>query len=275
MNWLRGLMGSSARMAQGLMPEDAGTYEDPTITAIRNNPAIEGFAPPSRGRTIPQDGGSTILRGDPNGDTIIDRQMGAGTVARLPPTMGEAPPRDGPSRWEIAGATMQDVGAALQGGQGGRLSAVQEQYRQRSKQAKEEAQIAELEKLGADLYGDDPEALALFRVAPEKMLERRMEARQPSKPVLVNTRLGPRLYNPDTQEYRTLENIPERLPPGYRYSEGGEVELDPNFLAGQGRLADARAAATARHRAPPRSGGGGRGGAGIPPPPGGWRPVSR
>lgn len=251
MSWLRGLFGSSAR--QGLMPAGTGTHEDPEIAAARANPAIKGM--------VPQDGGTTILRGDPNGDTIIDRQMGAGTVARLPPRMVEAPKpeRTGPSRWEIAGATMQDVGAALQGGQGGSLAAVQEAYRERSKRAKDEADAAEIERLGAELYGDDPEAMALYRMAPEKLLEKRLEARQPSKPVLVNTRLGPRLYYPDSGDYKTLENIPERLPPGYRYDDEGNVQLDPAYLAGQGALANTRAAATARHRAPRASGGSGGG----------------
>lgn len=273
MNPFRGLFNSSARMAQGLMPDGTGMGVSEDIQAMQGNPAIEGIVPGRR--MTPQDGGSTILRGDPNGDTIIDRQMGAGTVARLPPTMGEAPPRTGPNRWETIGATMQDVGAAFQGGQGGHLTAVQEAYRERSQRAKEEAQAAEMERLGQDLYGDDPEALALYRVAPEKALAARIEARQPKQPVLVNTRLGPRLYHPDSGRYEKLEDIPERLPPGYIHDEQGNVQLDPNYLAGQVRLADGRAAATARHRAPRSPGGSGGGGGGASPSSGGTPPWQR
>ena len=52
-----------------------------------------------------------------------------------------------------------------------------------------------------------------------------------------------------------------KAPAGYRYGPDGGLEVDPGYVAGQGQISDARAASTARHRAPPRprasSGGGG------------------
>lgn len=173
-----------------------------------------------------------------------------------------APPKTGPGGLQTFGATMQDIGASLTGGQGGNLERVQEAYRQRQAEAEKKSVMDRLQAMAGDLYPDDEEAQLLFKADPSAFVEERLKARQPEKPVLVNTRLGPRLYHPKTGEYETLEDIPEKLPFGWSLDENGNPQIDPQFVAGQGALSNARAAATAAHRAPPRgrSGGGSSGG---------------
>lgn len=53
---------------------------------------------------------------------------------------------------------------------------------------------------------------------------------------------------------------PTQKPPvGYMFAPDGSLMVDPGYVAGQGQIANVRAAATAAHRAPPRGGGGGAG----------------
>lgn len=200
----------------------------------------------------------TRLQADPN--SLPGRQDGNGAVLKRMPTLTpdlETPRQDRAKKWQVIGATMADVGSALGGRGGGSLDRVQAGWRAREAEEKAKAQMAQFRALAGELYGDDEESRLLFEMAPEKFIEHRLDARKPSKPVLVNTRLGPRAYNPETGEYRSLEDIPERLPPGYKYDEEGNVVVDPIYVQGQGALANVRAAATAAHRAPPRGGGGG------------------
>lgn len=195
--------------------------------------------------------------------SAADREFGDGAVLRRVPTLTpdlETPKQERAQKWQVVGATLADVGAALRGAQGGSLDRVQQGWRKRAAEEAAAKEMESLRALASDLYGDDQEAMMLFEAAPEAFIKQRLEERQPAKPVLVNTRLGPRLYNPQTEEYRTLENIPERLPPGYKYDDNGEVILDPLYVQGQGALAEARAAAAAKYRAPRGGGGGGGGG---------------
>lgn len=78
-------------------------------------------------------------------------------------------------------------------------------------------------------------------------------------------------YNKQTGEFKTLREPTQKAPNGYRYGLDGNLEIDPGYVAGQGQVADVKASATARYRAP-RVGRSGGGRAGIPPPPG--NPVS-
>ena len=68
-------------------------------------------------------------------------------------------------------------------------------------------------------------------------------------------------YNKQTGEFKTLREPTQKAPNGYRYGLDGNLEIDPGYVAGQGQVADVKASATARYRAPPRprasSGGGG------------------
>lgn len=44
----------------------------------------------------------------------------------------------------------------------------------------------------------------------------------------------------------------QRAPVGYTYGPDGNLQIDPGYVQGQGQITNARAAATASHRAPPR-----------------------
>lgn len=214
----------------------------------------------SSARQAMQPGGSFTAYADPKLDDPISRQTGIVQMDRAPRL---APPQQRPSgadRLSTLGAALSDAGMALRGGQGNSLARVQEGFRARSEKAKADTEMERLQTLASSLYGDDEEAQLLFLADPSKFVSQRLEERRPKQPILVNTRLGPRLYNPESGEYRSLEDIPERLPPGYRYDEEGNPVVDPNYVAGQGALAEARAAAQAKYRAPPRGRTGGGGG---------------
>ncbi|MEW5685669.1 MAG: hypothetical protein AB1942_12185 [Pseudomonadota bacterium] len=193
-------------------------------------------------------------------DDPITRELGAGTVLRQAPSITPDPQAEQDLRSQkaaILGATLSDIGASFRGGRGGSLERVQAGFRARAAQEKAQADMARINQMAADLYPDDEEAQFLFSQAPDEFVKQRLEERRPENSVVINTRLGPRLYSPKSGEYRSLEDIPERLPPGYRYNDQGEVVVDQTYVTGQGALAEARAAASAKYRAP-RSGGGER-----------------
>ena len=79
------------------------------------------------------------------------------------------------------------------------------------------------------------------------------------------------VFNQQTGDFKTVREPTQKAPNGYRYGLDGNLEIDPGYVAGQGQVADVKASATARYRAP-RVGRSGGGRAGIPPPPG--NPVS-
>lgn len=77
---------------------------------------------------------------------------------------------------------------------------------------------------------------------------------------------GVGLANERTGEFKTLREPTQRLPTGMMLDESGNAVPDPNYVALQGQVSDARAGATARHRAPRvgRSGGGAATASGLP-----------
>lgn len=227
----RGLFGSSARdIVPAIQPDDA----PPVAPAASAAPAAAAAAPATR----------SFLGG----------------LVKYTPVQGQT----GADRMQIAGATLRDVAANLGGGQADALAQVQADYRARQEKAKKEGELQRLRDWAKELYPNDPEAQFIFSADPEKLIEQRSEAYAPQKPVVVNTRLGPRLYDPKTKQYEVLEDIPDKVPFGWTRGEDGELQVDPNFVAGQGQITNARAAATAAHRAPRRGGGGGGGSAPAP-----------
>lgn len=231
---LRGLFGSSARQAAPFAPELAGAAPNAPAAPAPLLANQEPAAPTSRSYL--------------------------GGLVKYEPQAGMT----GAERMQIIGATLRDVGSGLGGGQGGSLEAVQEGFRARQAKTEKESLMKRLQQMAGELYPDDEEAQLLFKMDPGKFVDARLKEREPEKPVVVNTRLGPRLYHPKSGEYEKLEDIPDKLPFGWKLDENGDPMIDPNFVAGQGQLSNVRAAATAAHRAPPRgrSGGGGGGGGG-------------
>lgn len=90
---------------------------------------LRGLFGSSKREFAPTDGGTFVAQADPALDDPITRQLGVAEMKRAP-VMAEVE-RDpyAPSKWEIIGATLEDMGAGLSGGQGNSLDQVQKRYR--------------------------------------------------------------------------------------------------------------------------------------------------
>lgn len=87
---------------------------------------------------------------------------------------------------------------------------------------------------------------------------------QPERPRAFSTSAGVVAENPDGG-FDMKFPVQQKLPTGLRMGENGEPEIDPEYLALQTQLANARAGAVASHRAPPRGRAGGGASTGLPP----------
>lgn len=115
-------------------------------------------------------------------DSVADRQIGAGTVLRRPPTLTPDPQaaRDESARkMALFGATLSDVGSALRGGQGDALARVQAGFRQRAEEEAALRQREQMQALAQQLYGNDPEAQLLFMADPGAFVGARAERLKP------------------------------------------------------------------------------------------------
>lgn len=152
---------------------------------------LRGLFSSSR-RMAPTAGEGFTAYADPTLDDPITRTLGVDEMKRAP-VMAEDPERsflgglikytppgdDAPPPLATFGATLADIGAALRGGEGGALARVQEDFRKRAGRRLKLEQDARLREMAARLYGDDPEALALFMADPEAFVKARAEAYKP------------------------------------------------------------------------------------------------
>lgn len=230
MDFLRGLFGSSGRQYVNARPND------------------------------------TRLRADPN--SYAGRQDGNGAVLKRMPTLTpdlQTPKEDRAKKWQVIGATMQDVGNSLRGGQGGSLDRVQAGWRAREKEEKALAEMEQLRSLATELYGDDEEARLLFEASPEAFTGAMIKERTPQ---YVEGPGG--IYEVRGGESRLVQKYepePEKLNFGWsRDPESNRLvpqpggPADPDYIA---KTAGVRREAVTT-RPMPRVGGegGGRGGGG-------------
>lgn len=165
------------------------------------------------------DGGAFLAQADPRLDDPISRTLGR-SVMRRPPVMAPEETRQTPQgadRLAILGATLQDVGIGIRGGQGGALERVQAGYRARAERDQAAQLREQMQTLAASLYGDDPEAQLLFMADPEAFVGARAER---LKPRAMNG--GQTYMDPLTRERftaPTVEKFDDRM--GY---------FDPNTM---------------------------------------------
>lgn len=127
------------------------------------------------------DGGAFLAQADPRLDDPISRTMGRSVMRRAPvmaPEEARQTPQ-GADRLAILGATLQDVGVGIRGGQGGALERVQAGYRARAEKDQAAQLRQQMQDLAASLYGDDPEAQLLFMADPEAFVGARAERLKP------------------------------------------------------------------------------------------------
>jgi hypothetical protein len=196
---------------------------------------------------------------------MVDRQIGNGTVMKRMPTLTpdlQTPKEDRAKKWQVIGATMADVGGALNGRGGGSLDRVQAGWRAREEQEKAEAQMAQLRELAGSLYGDDDEARLLFEANPEAFTASMIKDRTPE---YVEGPGG--IYEVRSGESRLVQKYdpePEKYNFGWMRGPDGRLvpvpggPADPDYIAKTAGVR--RDAVTSRPM--PRTGGGGGGGGG-------------
>lgn len=195
--------------------------------------------------------------------SVADRQLGDGTMMKRMPTLTpdlETPKQDRARKWALVGATLQDVGMGLRGGQGGSLEGVQEGWRRQQARERAEKQEAELRDLALSLYGDDDESRLLFETHPEAFAAAMIKDRTPQ---YIEGPGG--IYEVTGGESRLVQKYepePEKLNFGWtRDPQTGRLRpeldgpADPGYIA---RTAGVRRDAVVS-RPMPRQGGGGRG----------------
>lgn len=205
----------------------------------------------------------TRLQADPN--SLPGRQDGNGAVMKRMPTLTpdlETPKQDRAKKWQVIGATMADVGGALNGRGGGSLDRVQAGWRARENEEKAMAEMEQLRSLATELYGDDEEARLLFEANPEAFTGAMIKERTPQ---YVEGPGG--IYEVRGGESRLVQKYdpePEKLNFGWSRDPDGRLvpqpggPADPDYIAKTAGVR--REAVTARPM--PRVGGGGGGGGG-------------
>lgn len=177
--------------------------------------------------------------------SVADRQVGDGAVMKRMPTLTpdlETPKQDRAKKWQVIGATLQDVGAGLRGGQGESLARVQEGWRRQAAREQQEANLAQLQQLATSLYGDDPEAQLLFQADPESFVKARAERFKPQTMSGGQTYIDPATGRRFTAP--TVEKFDDRM--GYYDPQTGEARYSdprgPTFQEGTGRMSAEEAA---------------------------------
>lgn len=179
-------------------------------------------------------------------DDPISRTLGNDTMRRAPILTPDpqADREEKARKWEIFGATLQDMGGSLSGRGGGNLARVQEGYRKRTAAEAGAAEAEKMRALAAELYADDPEAQLLFSADPEAFVAARAERMKP------RTMSGGQTYIDPTTGQRftapTVEKMDDRF--AYYDPETGEARYSearsPTYQEGTGRM---NAEEAARH----------------------------
>lgn len=140
---------------------------------------FRGLFGSSKREFSPTDGGAFVARADPTLDDPITRTLGVDVMKRAPVMAEVERDPNTPSKMEIFSATLSDIGSRLQGGEGGSLDGVQEQYRKRRELEQKNLAKERLQKLASELYGNDKEAQLLFLADPESFVKARAERLKP------------------------------------------------------------------------------------------------
>lgn len=229
----RGLFGASARQAMPFV-------EDELLSA----PAPMGLAagPPAMGapRAAPAPGPKSYLGG------LIKYQKPEGMT--------------GAQRMALIGATLGDVAAGLQGGQGGGVARVQEQFRANGQREKMRGMMAKL-------YPDDPEAELMLDLDPSALSRAWLDSKKPVEWETIEADDGIYSVNPRTQESRKLQDVQRRAPSGWEWVDGDlrPIQGGPYDPAYIGQAAGVRRDAVVSRPLPSRArAGGGGGGRGAP-----------
>ncbi|MES3028485.1 MAG: hypothetical protein V4820_11605 [Pseudomonadota bacterium] len=232
---MRGLFGSSARQAAPFAPEAQGLMP------------IQAPEPLLASAGSPDDGPAV-------------REYLGGLVKYEPQQS-----LNGGDRMRIIGASLRDAGAALQGGQGGSLDSVREDYRVRQDRAQKLALRQRLEAMIDEQYADDPQARAIYRADPQAFISAWQKKQEPT---VVKGKDG--IYERSEEgDWKRVAEFPEDERPApmgmVRNADTGALEWEPGYVEAQGQLSGTRREAVVSRPMPTRAragGGGGRGSSG-------------
>jgi hypothetical protein len=234
---LRGLFAASARNLAAAPPAPAPVLPEPVDGVPVVNDPVQ---PPMR---------SAVMAAALPAEANMEKSYPGGLVRYQRPD-GQS----GADRMALLGAMLGDIGAGLNGGQGGSLARVQEQFRARN-------QRDQAKSLMHRLYPDDPEAEAMFDIDPSALSRAWLESKKPVEWQHVEADDGLYLYNPRTREREKIASWTRKQDDPI-YQEYLQSQIEANkALAGQRQNQGAYYGAKARQPyAPPRASSGGGGG---------------